>query len=169
VSLVWLARNGSTVAVVFSSEEGGGRSVGGRWKSLPTAQRRKRCATKLWAGSRGVRPRILAQKLAASVSKVPTRSRVTFQTLVDDWKATVLPMYKHSTQKNHRHIAERHLAPWFGTYQVSHVNRKEVQAYVRASRASGIRAEDHRSHPRRAQRRAAHDRQVGSSSGQSCA
>ena len=49
--------------------------------------------------SRGEATEILAQKLAVSASKVPTRSRVTFRTLVNDWKATVLPMYKHSTQK----------------------------------------------------------------------
>ncbi len=80
--------------------------------------------------SRGEATEILGQKLAASASKVPTRSRVTFQTLVNDWKATVLPMYKHSTQKNHRHIADKHLAPRFGDQQLSDVNRQEVQAYV---------------------------------------
>ena len=80
--------------------------------------------------SRGEATEILAQKLATSASKVPTRSRVTFRTLVNDWKATVLPMYKHSTQKNHRHIADKHLTPQFGDRQISDVNRKEVQAYV---------------------------------------
>ena len=46
---------------------------------------------------------ILAQKLAAACErKTPARSRVTFRTLVNDWQATVLPMYKPSTQKNHR-------------------------------------------------------------------
>src|SRR5439155_20775027 len=64
--------------------------------------------------SRGEAAEILTRKLAAAGTKLPTRSRVTFQTLVNEWKATVLPMYKYSTQKNHRHILDKHLVPRFG-------------------------------------------------------
>jgi hypothetical protein len=72
---------------------------------------------------------ILAQKLAAAGHKGPVRSRVTFRTLVNEWQATVLPMYKPSTQKNHRHIAAKHLVP-------------------RPSHAVRLRTEDRRSHSR---------------------
>ena len=61
---------------------------------------------------------------------VPTRSRVTFRTIVEDWKTNVMPMYKHSTQRNHRQIAEKHLVPRFGGTAISDVTRQEVQAYV---------------------------------------
>jgi integrase len=74
---------------------------------------------------------MLAQRVAAaSNSKAPTRSRVTFRTLATEWRAHVLPMYKHSTQKNHRHILEKHLLPQFGDKQIAEVTRQEVQAYV---------------------------------------
>ena len=39
-------------------------------------------------------------------------------------------MYKHSTQKNHRHILEKHLLPRFGDKPIVGVTRQEVQAYV---------------------------------------
>jgi integrase len=39
-------------------------------------------------------------------------------------------MYKHSTQKNHRHILEKHLLPHFGDEVITDVTRQEVQAYV---------------------------------------
>jgi len=81
--------------------------------------------------SRREASKILSQKLAAaSGSKTPTRSRVTFRTLVNDWEASVLPMYKPSTQKSHRHIAAKHLVPRFGDKAISDVTRQEVQAYV---------------------------------------
>jgi integrase len=73
---------------------------------------------------------ILARKVAASGSKAPTRSRVTFRTIGDEWLAHVMPMYKHSTQKNHRHILEKHLLPQFGDKAIAEVTRQEVQAYV---------------------------------------
>jgi site-specific recombinase XerC len=55
---------------------------------------------------------------------------VTFSALVSEWKATVLPMYKQSTQKNHRHILEKHLIPRFGEKAVTDVTRQEIQAFV---------------------------------------
>ena len=48
--------------------------------------------------SRGEAADILALKVGvAANSKVPTRSRVRFRTIVEDWKTSVMPMYKHST------------------------------------------------------------------------
>jgi aminoglycoside/choline kinase family phosphotransferase len=73
----------------------------------------------------------LAQRLAAGGnSSQPTRSRVVFRTLAAEWQAHVLPMYKHSTQKNHRNILEKHLLPRFGDMPMSEITRQEVQAYV---------------------------------------
>jgi integrase len=73
---------------------------------------------------------ILAQKLAAAGHKGPVRSRVTFRTLVNEWQATVLPMYKPSTRKNHRHISAKHLVPRFGDAALCDITRQDVQAYV---------------------------------------
>ncbi|MEO8680186.1 MAG: tyrosine-type recombinase/integrase [Vicinamibacterales bacterium] len=74
---------------------------------------------------------ILAQRLAAAgSSRAPVRSRVAFRTFAREWQAHVMPMYKHSTQKNHRHILEKHLLPRFGDMPIVEVTRQEIQAYV---------------------------------------
>ena len=74
---------------------------------------------------------ILNQRLtAAGHSKAPTRSRVTFRTLAGEWDTSVLPMYKHSTQKHRRFMLKKHLLPQFGDRAVSDVTRQEIQAYV---------------------------------------
>jgi integrase len=74
---------------------------------------------------------LLAQRLAAAgSSKAPVRSRVAFRTFASEWQAHVLPMYKHSTQKNHRHILEKHLLPRFGDKPIVGVTRQEIQAFV---------------------------------------
>ena len=71
---------------------------------------------------------IVAQKLAAaSGKKAPTRSRVTFRTLANEWPATVLPMYKHSTQKHRRFMLKKHLLPRFGDKALSEITRQEIQ------------------------------------------
>jgi integrase len=73
----------------------------------------------------------LAQRVAAGSNPTkPARSRVAFRALAAEWQAHVLPMYKHSTQKNHRHILEKHLLPRFGDKAIADVTRQEVQAYV---------------------------------------
>lgn len=74
--------------------------------------------------------RILAQRLAAAGIPAPTRIRVTFETIASDWLVQVLPMYKHSTQKNHRHIVAKHLLPRFGETQLIDLGRQQVQTYV---------------------------------------
>jgi integrase len=80
----------------------------------------------------------LAQKVAAAGnSKATTRSRITFGTLTNEWLATVAPMYKQSTQKNHRHIVKKHLSPRFGDTPLSDVTRQEIQAYVAHLTQSG--------------------------------
>ena len=47
-----------------------------------------------------------------------------------EWKRTVMPMYKTSTQKNHRHITGKHLVPRFGQMAVSDVTNQAIQGYV---------------------------------------
>jgi integrase len=81
--------------------------------------------------SRREAARTLAQKVAAASSATrPARSRVTFRTLANEWQTTVLPMYKHSTQKNRRFMLSKHLLPRFGEKQVSEITRQEIQGYV---------------------------------------
>ncbi len=75
--------------------------------------------------------KILSRKImAATDGATQNRACITFDTLVEEWMASVLPMYKPSTQKNHRHIVEKHLRPRFGTKVLSAISRQEVQAYV---------------------------------------
>jgi integrase len=73
---------------------------------------------------------ILGQKLAAASKKAPIRSRVTFRTLANEWQATVLPMYKRSTQKHRGFMLKKHLLPRFGDKAVSEITRQEIQVYV---------------------------------------
>jgi integrase len=74
---------------------------------------------------------ILAQRLAAAGgSNSPSRSRVKFEVVAAEWERTVLPMYKASTQKNHRHIAAKHLVPRFGELTLVDVTPQEIQGYV---------------------------------------
>jgi integrase len=112
--------------------KGGGWAI--RWREMEIAPdgTRKRVLRyeTLASMSRREATGILAQKVAAAGGKTPMRSRVMFRTLVDQWQATVLPMYKASTQKNHRHVAAKHLTPRFGDMAVSDITRQEVQAYV---------------------------------------
>ena len=74
---------------------------------------------------------ILTQRItAAGNSRAPSRSRVTFRTLAGEWDASVLPMYKYSTQKHRRFMLKKHLLPRFGDMAVSDVTRQEIQVYV---------------------------------------
>jgi integrase len=74
---------------------------------------------------------VLTQRItAAGTSKAPTRSRVSFRTLAGEWDASVLPMYKHSTQKHRRFMLKKHLLPRFGDRLLSDVTRQEIQRYV---------------------------------------
>jgi len=73
----------------------------------------------------------LAERVARDGSgRRPVRLRVPFQVLANEWRASVVPMYKHSTQKNHRHILDKHLIPWFGEKPIQEVTRQEIQMYV---------------------------------------
>ena len=73
----------------------------------------------------------LAQRMgAAGTSGTPARSRITFRTLAGEWGTSVLPMYKHSTQKHRRFMLRRHLLPRFGDSELSAITRQEIQAYV---------------------------------------
>ena len=72
----------------------------------------------------------MRESIATSDAERPIRSRVTFRTLASDWQGTVVPMYKASTQKNHRHILAKHLLARFGEHEIAEITRQEVQAYV---------------------------------------
>src|SRR2546425_954321 len=73
----------------------------------------------------------LVQKIATTAGhKTPTRSRITFRTLANEWQVSVLPMYKHSTQKHRRFMLKKHLLPRFGDNSVSDITRQEIQGYV---------------------------------------
>jgi len=73
----------------------------------------------------------LAQRMgAAGTSGRPARSRITFRTLAGESGTSVLPMYKHSTQKHRRFMLRRHLLPRFGDSELSAITRQEIQAYV---------------------------------------
>jgi integrase len=74
---------------------------------------------------------MLGQRVAAASDPGKTvKSRVQFDVLVAEWERTVVPMYKSSTQKNHRHIVAKHLVPRFGPLAVSDVTTQTIQAYV---------------------------------------
>lgn len=73
---------------------------------------------------------LLAQRLASRTTAHAMRSCVPFKTLAEEWRKTVVPMYKHSTQKNHRHVLDKHLIPWFGDRAMHEITRQEVQGYV---------------------------------------
>jgi len=73
---------------------------------------------------------ILGQRVAAAADPKTIRSRMQFDVLVAEWERTVVPMYKSSTQKNHRHIVAKHLVPRFGTLAVADVTTQTIQAYV---------------------------------------
>lgn len=114
-------------------EKGKGWAI--RWRELEiapdgTTRRVLRYET-LGQMSRRKASDILAQKMAAvSSKKEPTRSRVTFRTLANEWQTTVLPMYKHSTQKHRRFMLKKHLLPRFGDKALSELTRQEIQMYV---------------------------------------
>jgi integrase len=115
-------------------KEGRGWAI--RWRELEIAPdgriKRRLCYEALGNISRAEAGEILRRKLAESSSNErPTRSRVTFRTLAEQWQLDVLPTkYKRSTQKNHRHIMEKHLIPRFGELALRDVTTPAIQTYV---------------------------------------
>jgi integrase len=106
-----------------------------RWRELeiaPDGTRRKVLRYEaLGKVSRKQATDTLQQRMSAAGSSTPAiRSRVTFRTLADEWDSSVLPMYKHSTQKHRRFMLKKHLLPQFGDKAICDVTRKEIQAYV---------------------------------------
>ncbi len=70
----------------------------------------------------------LQDRLAAC--QAPRRGPVTFQELASTWKATVLPMYKYSTQKGHAEILEKRLLPHFGQFRIDRISRQDIQRFA---------------------------------------
>src|SRR5688572_24095718 len=106
-----------------------------RWRELVIASdgratRAMRYET-LGEATRKEASHVLTQRLAAAhVLTTPTRSLVTFRSFVAEWDATVVPMYKHSTQGHHRQIVRKHLLPQFGDRRMCDISRQEIQRYV---------------------------------------
>jgi integrase len=113
-------------------EEGRGWAIRWReWEIAPDGTKRRALRYEaLGQVSRKKASETLAQKVVAAKGKGPTRSLVTFRTHVGNWLKTILPMYKHSTQKNHRHIIDKHLLPRLGDNSLSDITRQEIQGYV---------------------------------------
>jgi hypothetical protein len=115
-------------------KEGRGWAI--RWRQLEIAPdgaiKKRLCYEALGNISRAEAGEILRRKVAESGSSDgPIRSRVTFRTLAQQWEVDVLPTkYKHSTQKNHQHIMEKHLIPRFGDLALSDVTTQTIQSYV---------------------------------------
>jgi integrase len=115
-------------------KEGRGWAI--RWRELEIASdgtiRKRLCYEALGNISRTEAAEILRRRLAESGgSGGPRRSRMTFGTLAQQWTIDVLPTkYKQSTQKNHRHILEKHLMPRFGDLPLCDVTTPAIQTYV---------------------------------------
>jgi integrase len=129
-------------------KKGGGWAI--RWREAAIAPdgttRRHLRYEALGSVSRKEAVETLAQKIAAaSDRRRPTRSHVTFRTLVGQWDTTVLPMYKHSTQIHRRALLRKHLLPRFGDLALCDVTRQAIQEYVAQLMARGYapRSIDH--------------------------
>jgi integrase len=115
-------------------KEGRGWAI--RWRELEVAPdgtiKKRLCYEALGNISRAEAGEVLRRKVAdAGSSDRPRRSRVKFRTLAEQWEVDVLPTkYKHSTQKNHRHIMEKHLIPRFGDLGLSDITTQAIQSYV---------------------------------------
>jgi integrase len=115
-------------------KEGRGWAI--RWREREIAPdgtvKKRLCYEALGNISRAEAGEILRRKMAEfGSSDGPTRSRVTFLTLARQWEVDVLPIkYKHSTQKNHQHIMEKHLIPRFGELGLCDVTTPAIQTYV---------------------------------------
>ena len=160
------------VRVSAETRKGVGDSLAGARDCSRRHDAEGRCDTRRSARSRGEKRRDPGAEASPrpAHSKAPTRSRVTFRHAGEqNGRLTVLPMYKHSTQKNHRHIVEKHLLPQFGDKAICDVTRQEVQTYVAHLDAGRLCTEDHRPHSRRVECRAPHGGEVGPPPGQSCA
>jgi len=130
-------------------KEGRGWAI--RWRELellPTARSRSDCVTKHRDCFRAEAVEILRRKVAESgSSEGPTRSRVSFRTLTQQWEVDVLPT-KSSTRprKNHRHIMEKHLIPRLGDLAPLRRHHPTIQSYVTHLTKAGMHRND-RSHP----------------------
>ena len=134
--------NGSTQTTVrkrvsSSKRKGVGDSLAGARNSARRHNDNACCATRTSARCRDATRRTSCRRESSRPARRQCDSRVTFETLANQWQATVLPMYKASTQKNHRHILSKHLLPRFGQKSVADVTRQEIQAYVARPDARG--------------------------------
>ena len=119
-----------------------GRGWAIRWRELeiaPDGRRRKvlRYETLEDMTKKQASERLNDRIRAAGDCRTPARSRLLFRELVKEWVASVVPMYKYSTQKHRHYTVNRHLLPRFGHRELSAITRQEIQAYVAHLTQSG--------------------------------
>ena len=68
---------------------------------------------------------------------VPREAPITFEELAREWVRSILPMYKYSTRKTHRHILNKHLLPMFGTLELTQLTRQRVQGFIAGLNRTG--------------------------------
>jgi integrase-like protein len=142
-----------------------------RWRELEIApdgtSRRVLRFERLEPMSRREAAAALAREIAATSDRTaPVRSRVTFRTIATEWETTVLPMYKHSTQKHRRFMLKKHLLPRFGDKALCEISRQEIQVYVAHLMQEGY-APKSIDRSRCTERRPSHCNEVGTHRGES--
>ena len=70
----------------------------------------------------------LREKL--QTADVPRQAPITFEELAAEWVKSIVPMYKYSTRKSHRHILNKHLLPAFGMLELTKLTRQRVQGFI---------------------------------------
>jgi len=116
-----------------------GRNWAIRWRepqSRPDgSQKRVLRYESLGGVSRKEATRILNERLAAV--QLIRRPDLNFSELVDAWKTSILPLYKHSTRKMHLHILERQILPRFRNVDLAAITKQDVQMFIAQLKKAG--------------------------------
>src|SRR5260370_15900098 len=83
--------------------------------------------------SRQKAKRILADRIAANRKRntaVDFGEPPLFKDHAKRWETDILPMYRYSVRVSYHSILKNHLVPQFGTWLVSMIGPKDVQAWV---------------------------------------
>lgn len=76
--------------------------------------------------------RLLSQRLGA-INQGTHRPElmITFERfVVERWEPDILPMLRHSTARNYRHMIRRHLIPFFGSLRLPEIGPATVQKFL---------------------------------------
>ena len=76
--------------------------------------------------------RLLSEKLAAiNQGTHKPELMMTFERFVAErWEPNILPMLRHSTARNYRHMIRRHLTPFFGALRLPEIGPAVVQKFL---------------------------------------